>query len=74
MGPCPLLGISDSRMEEGVSLGGDREEGRASIVSDAAPPSGGLCLRPLDSPKVQVSLSPKIHQGFLYLKRKTQNK
>ena len=44
MAPWPLLGISDSRMEEGVSLVEDREEGRAGIVSDAAPLSGWLCL------------------------------
>ena len=59
MGPCPLLGISDSRTEEGVSLGGDREEGRAGIVFDTAPPSGRLCLRPLNPPKVQLSLKPE---------------
>ena len=70
MGPCPLLGISDSRMEEGVSLGGDREEGSAGIVSDAPPPSGQLCLQPLDSPKVQVSLKPENPPGLSLFEEK----
>ena len=70
MGPCPLLGISDSRMEERVSLGGDREEGRAGIVSDAAPPSGRLCLGLLDSQKGQVSLKPENAPGLSLFEKK----
>ena len=69
----PSAGHFSYRMEEEVSLDGDREEGSTGIISDAAPPSGQLCLQPLDSPKFQVSLKPEIRQGFHYLKRKTQN-
>ena len=57
-------------MEEGVTLGGEREEGRACIVSDAAPPCGQLCLQPVDSPKVQVSLKPENPPGLSLFEEK----